>query len=68
VETTEIAVKGMHCDGCERTLTLALSRLEGVRDVKADRVVERVVVMHDPSEASEQALRERVRLCGFTPA
>jgi copper chaperone CopZ len=68
VETTEIGVKGMHCDGCERTLTLALSRLEGVRDVKAGRAAERVLVIYDPAEASEQALRERVRLCGFTPA
>lgn len=68
MKTTEIGVKGIHCAGCEQTLALALSRLEGVRDVKADRRAERVVVVHDPSGASERTLRERIEFCGFTPA
>lgn len=65
---TEISVKGMHCGGCERTLSLALSRLEGVREAKADREAERVTVRYDPERVSEQTLRERIELCGFTAA
>lgn len=46
----EIPVKGMHCDGCERTLSLALTRLDGVLDAKADRRAERVTVHYDPAQ------------------
>lgn len=67
METVKIGVKGMHCGGCEQTLALALSRVEGVRDAKADRVAERVVVIYDPAETDEGALHERIELCGFTP-
>jgi len=32
----KINVAGMHCDGCERSISNALDRLEGVSEVKAD--------------------------------
>lgn len=66
VKTTEIEVEGMHCAGCEQAPTLALSGIEGVR-VQADREAERVLVS-DPAQTGEPALRERIALCGFTPA
>lgn len=62
---TEIPVKGMHCEGCERTLELALTRLEGVRQAKPDRVAERVIVHHDSKQVSVQRLREQIELCGY---
>lgn len=64
----EIAVKGMHCPGCERTLEVALTRLDGVRQAKADRQAERVTVHYDPDELDEQTLCERVELCGYEVA
>lgn len=62
---TELAVKGMTCGGCERNVTRALERLEGVRGAKADREVERVVVDHDPARVDEQALRARIVEAGY---
>ena len=57
----------MHCDGCERTLTLALTRLDGVRDAKADRNAERVTVHYDPAGVDERRLREHIAFVGFEP-
>ncbi|MBI4331062.1 MAG: heavy-metal-associated domain-containing protein [Chloroflexi bacterium] len=62
---TEIPVKGMHCTGCERTLELALTRLDGVRSARPDRGSERVTVHYDPHQVSEERLREQIELCGY---
>lgn len=64
----EIPVKGMHCDGCERTLSRALMRLDGVLDAKADHQAERVTVHYDPATVDEQRLREQVELVGYESA
>lgn len=64
----EIPVKGMHCAGCERTLELALTRLDGVLEAKPDREAERVTVHYDPERVSEETLREHIDLCGFEVA
>lgn len=64
----EIPVKGMHCDGCERTLQLALTRIEGVRDARPDRTAERVTLHYDPERVSEETLRAHIELCGFEVA
>lgn len=61
----EIPVKGMHCEGCQRTLSLALTRLEGVREAKADRNAQKLTVHYDPEQVDEQTLREHVELCGY---
>ncbi len=68
VAKLEIPVKGMHCDGCERTLALALRRLDGVLDATADREAERVTVHYDPAEVDERRLREHIELVGYEPA
>lgn len=62
---TELAVKGMTCGGCERNVSRALERLEGVRGAKADRKAERVVVDHDPAQADEAVLRARIVEAGY---
>jgi len=60
-----IPVRGMHCAGCERTLRMALTRLDGVHDAKPDRHAEQVTVNFDPARVSEETLREHIDLCGF---
>lgn len=64
----EIPVKGMHCEGCERTLELALTRIDGVLEAKPDRCGERVTVRYDPKRVNEQTLHEHIDLCGFEVA
>lgn len=64
----EIPVKGMHCDGCARTLSVALERLDGVHGAKVDFAGGRAKVSFDPRRVDEQRLRATIEACGYTPA
>lgn len=61
----ELTVKGMTCDGCERRVSGALTRLDGVREAKAERAADRVSVSYDPERVGEDALREQVEAAGY---
>lgn len=62
---TAIAVGGMVCGACERRISAALARLDGVSDAKADHRAERVSIRYDPERVDEGVLRERIEGCGF---
>lgn len=66
--TEVVAVRGMHCGGCERTLSRALEALPGVGRAQADLVAEEVEVTFDPGRTDLEAIRAAVREAGFTPA
>jgi copper chaperone CopZ len=63
----EIPVEGMLCEGCERTVQAALTRIEGVRDAKADHQAKRVRVSFDPERVDEQRLRAQIEQAGYQP-
>lgn len=63
----EIPVEGMRCEGCARTLQLALEQLDGVRDATADFERARVQVRFDPARVDEQRLRARIQEAGYEP-
>jgi copper chaperone CopZ len=64
---SEIPVEGMRCEGCERTLQAALTRVEGVRDAKADRQAKHVRVSFDAELVDEQRLRAQIEEAGYQP-
>lgn len=45
--TTTLSVPDISCEHCERTITEALTPLEGVRDVKVDIPAKQVSVDYD---------------------
>ena len=63
----EIPVEGMRCEGCERTVQAALTRIEGVRDAKADHQAGRVRVSFDPERVDEPRLRAQIEQAGYDP-
>ena len=63
----EIPVQGMHCDGCERAVSRALERLEGVRDANADHRAGRVRVSFDPERVDVPRLRAQIEETGYQP-
>ncbi len=63
-----VAVRGMHCGGCERTVSRAVGAIPGVRGAEADFVAEEVAVTFDPARTDLEAIRAAVREAGFTPA
>jgi cation transport ATPase len=60
-------VAGMRCAACERALARGLAAFDGVLAARAERQAQRVVVDYDPQRVDEQAVREYVALCGYTP-
>ena len=68
LRTEVMGVRGMHCGGCERTVSRALQALPGVTEAKADFVAEEVEVTFDPDQVDPGAMRSAVVAAGFTPA
>ena len=68
VRTEVVAVRGMHCAGCERTVSRTLEALPGVSQAQADLVAEEVEVTFDPVRTDLGAIRAAVRDAGFTPS
>jgi copper chaperone CopZ len=66
--TEVVPVRGMHCGGCERTVSRALEALAGVGRAHADLVAEEVAVTYDPDRTDLDAIRATVRAAGFTPS
>ncbi|MFI5528197.1 heavy-metal-associated domain-containing protein [Kitasatospora sp. NPDC051853] len=62
--TTVLAVGGMSCGHCERTVSAALAALPGVADVTAEAKAERVTVA-SAAELDEAAVRAAVETAGF---
>jgi copper chaperone CopZ len=58
-----LIVKGMTCGGCEKAISSALRKVEGVREVEADHSGGRVVVRGEGMELD--ALRAAVEDAGY---
>ncbi len=66
--TEVVAVRGMHCGGCERSVSRAVESVPGVTGAHADFVAEEVEVTYDSAQTGLEAIRAAVREAGFTPA
>lgn len=66
--TITIPVREIHCGGCENTIRVALSRMEGVRSVVPDHRTNRVRISYDEARVGEAGLREVLAGLGFEPA
>ena len=62
VETCEIEVldKGIHCAGCEARIQNVLSRVSGVKEVKASHETQKVELTLDPDETSLESVRGKL--------
>ena len=65
LRTEVIGVRGMHCGGCERTVSRALVALPGVAEARADFVAEEVEVTFEPERIGTDAIRSAVHAAGF---
>lgn len=63
--TKTFEVPRIHCDGCERTVTGAVTSLPGVAKVEASAVTKRVLVEFNPESVDEAKIREALRAAGY---
>lgn len=67
VEAQELLVQdnAMHCAGCEARIQRVLSRVAGVREVRADHKTQRVHLKLDLEQISIQAVRDKLEEVGY---
>ena len=65
LETIQMRVTGMSCEGCENAVQKALTRIEGVEDVSASHAASVVGVTYDPEKVTRTMLKERIELLGY---
>ena len=65
VEIIIINVSGMHCEGCEKTITDALSALEGAKGVRVSFIEEQAKVKYDPSIVGIEEFKAAIEGAGY---
>lgn len=62
----EIAVEGMTCEGCEKTVQTELSKLSGVKEVIASHTTKSVVLRADTTHTNIDKIEEEIERVGYT--
>ncbi len=65
--TVTIPVQAIHCESCENTIRVALSRLDGVLQVMPSVQARHVRVSYDETRADEDGLRATLAELGYQP-
>ncbi len=65
MDTIQFKVEGMSCGGCVKSVTAALSGVEGVGEVNVDLDAAQATVQFDPAKTSPEALHQAVEAAGF---
>jgi copper chaperone len=58
MKTVELSVPDISCEHCERTITGALTPVEGVRDVTVDIPTRKVRIVYDESDVDVDRMKE----------
>jgi copper chaperone CopZ len=64
-ETRVIAIEGMTCDNCVKTLTKAIKKVNGIKDVQVDRENARATVTFDTTKTDIAAVHESIEHSGY---
>jgi copper chaperone len=65
METIELKVDGMDCDGCVKSVTRMLCGVPGVHSVDVSLAESRARVTYDPAKASVPDMKKAVVRAGF---
>ena len=65
IEVAIIDVTGMHCDGCVKTITKALTDIEGVSEAKVSLEYEQAKVKFSASKVSEEDFKAAIQDKGY---
>ena len=64
-ETRILGIEGMTCDNCVATLTRALKKVEGIKDVNIDRGNARATIKFDTTKTNIAAIHETIERSGY---
>lgn len=64
-ETRILAIEGMTCDNCVKTLTRAIKKVNGIKGVEVDRENARATVTFDTTKTDIAAIHESIERSGY---
>src|SRR3546814_16120688 len=67
MNTTILAIQGMHCGGCAHTIEALLARLPGVRQAEASFGQRQARILHEQNGPTEAELVRGIATWGFEP-
>ncbi|MFN8241373.1 MAG: cation transporter [Bacteroidales bacterium] len=65
IQTVEVSIAGMTCTGCEQTIQAGVSKIDGVKSIKATFTDGRAVVEYDAMKADTAAIRTAITGAGY---
>jgi len=65
METVELRVEGMDCEGCVKSVTRMLSGVPGVQKVDVSLAQASVTVTYDPAKAGIAEMKKAVARAGY---
>ena len=65
METVELKVEGMDCEGCVKSVTRMLSGVPGVQQVDVSLAQASARVIYDPAKADVSAMKKAVERAGY---
>ena len=65
METVELKVEGMDCQGCVKSVTRMLTGVAGVQDVDVSLEDGRARVTYDPAKAGPKELKRAIERAGY---
>lgn len=63
--TVEFKCPGMHCEGCEQTITEEIKKLEGIKEIKADAKAKLVRVVYIANKVSPTEIEHSINAAGY---
>jgi len=58
-------VPRIHCDGCVRTVTMAVNQLPGISKVEASYETKKVLVEFSPTDVDDARIRDALKTAGY---
>ena len=65
METVELKVEGMDCEGCVKSVTRMLSGVPGVQNVKVSLADANAKVTYDPAKTGIEQMKKAVQRAGY---
>lgn len=65
IRTKVIPTYGMHCQGCEETVTTEIMKLNGIKSVKADHIKKTVTVKYDDKKVTLEQVKAAIVSAGY---
>ncbi|MFC2116000.1 cation transporter [Bacteroidota bacterium] len=60
-----LEVKGMTCEGCEKTVVTSIRKLEGIQEARASFTAEETIVKFDSTKTSIEAISQAIADAGY---